>query len=490
MDSALKIYNSYTKSKEVFKPIIDNFVGLYVCGPTVYSESHLGHARTYTTFDLLFRYLIHTGYKVRYVRNITDVGHLENDVIGEGEDKLAKKARLEQLEPMEIAQLYTNDFHQGMEKLNNLPPSIEPLASGHIIDQIEFIQKIIDAGFAYESEGSVYFDVIKFAENPNNEYGKLSGRVVEELQGGSRDLDGQSEKRNQADFALWKKASPEHIMRWNSPWSIGFPGWHIECSAMSAKYLGEVFDIHGGGMDLQFPHHEAEIAQSKAGNHVNPANYWMHGNMLTLNGQKMGKSLGNAISLNQFFNGNHPLLEQAYSPQTIRFFILQGHYRSTLDFTNEALIASEKGLKRLMTATRNLNLLEKTATESTWEVNNWINECYSTLNDDLNSAMLIAQLFEGVSKINLMLEGKELLTPIDLQLFKDKFNAFIFDILGLKSEEDNSALQEQLIKILIDQRLEVRANKDWAKSDFIRDQLAEIGIILKDNKEGTTWQIQ
>ena len=495
MEHTLQIYNSLKRGKETFIPAKPPFVGMYVCGPTVYGEAHLGHSRAYITFDLLYRYLMHLGYKVRYVRNITDVGHLENDA-DEGEDKIAKKARLEQLEPMEVAQLYTNSFHNSMEMLNVLNPSIEPQASGHIIEQIALIEKIIKAGMAYESNGSVYFDVNGYSEahkdNPELRYGVLSGRVIEELQAGAgearRELDGQEEKRNPADFALWKKASPEHIMRWPSPWSNGFPGWHIECSAMSAKYLGEQFDIHGGGMDLLFPHHECEIAQSVAGNGKIPVRYWMHNNMLTVNGKKMGKSLGNFINLSDLFEGTTSVMSQAYSPMTMRFFILQAHYRSTLDFSNEALQAAEKGLSRLMTATKMLDKIEA-GNSSSINVRTWIDESYAVLNDDLNSAMLIAKLFEATSWIHQLSEKKESLNNEDLALLKEKFNAFIFEILGLKLEEDSKAMEsvDGLMSLIIDLRQQVRSQKDWATSDQIRDRLAAIGISIMDGKEGTGW---
>lgn len=487
MQNLLSVFNTYTRTKEKFEPLHAPFVGMYVCGPTVYGEAHLGHARPAITFDLIFRYLTHLGYKVRYVRNITDVGHLENDA-DEGEDKIAKKARAEQLEPMEIAQLYTDCFHRNIRLLNVLSPSIEPRATGHIIEQIKMIECIINNGYAYIVNGSVYFDVVKYSKEHN--YGKLSGRVLDELISGigSRELDNQEEKRNSADFALWKKASPEHIMRWPSPWSEGFPGWHIECSAMSKKYLGETFDIHGGGMDLLFPHHECEIAQSEACNHTQPAKYWIHNNMLTINGQKMGKSLGNFITLDQFFTGNHPLLEQAYSPMTVRFFFLQAHYRSTVDFSNEALKAAEKGLKKLMGAFLVLPKL-KPSEVSTSDIKKLREECYSALNDDFNSAILIANLFEGVRIINSVNAGTESITREDLSLLNEIFTVFVTEILGLK-EEDKKAENnetEELMKLILDIRSEMKSKREFAIADKIRDELAKINIKIKDQKDGTVW---
>lgn len=463
-------------------------VGMYVCGPTVYGDPHLGHARAAITFDLVFRYFQYLGYKVRYVRNITDVGHLENDA-DEGDDKIAKKARLEQLEPMEIAQYYSNRYHAFMDKLNLLKPSIEPRASGHIIEQVEMIKRIFNEGYAYESQGSVYFDVEKY--NKTGEYGKLSGRNIEEMLSNTRSLDGQDEKRNPYDFALWKNAQPEHIMKWNSPWSVGFPGWHLECSAMSTKYLGEQFDIHGGGMDLMFPHHEAEIAQSRSCNHVDPARYWMHNNMITINGQKMGKSLGNFITLDEFFTGTHKMLEQAYSPMTIRFFILQAHYRSPLDFSNEALQAAEKGLAKLMKA---ISIIEKLkpAAASTVNIKELSENLYSAIDDDFNSPVLIASLFEGVRIINLLADGKETATAEEIQLLKKLMTGFTFDILGLMPEIDASAdnsVIEGLMNLILDMRKTARENKDWTTSDKIRDMLASLNITVKDTKEGVTWEL-
>jgi len=488
MNHPLYITNSLSRQREQFIPLNPPFVGLYVCGPTVYGETHLGHARPYITFDVLNRYLTHLGYKVRYVRNITDVGHLENDA-DEGEDKIAKKARLEQLEPMEVVELYTGSFHDSMRLLNNNPPGIEPRASGHIIEQIEMIKKIIDNGYAYESNGSVYFDVISYSKN--NDYGKLSGRIIEELIAGAgnerRELEGQEEKRNPADFALWKKASPEHIMRWPSPWSDGFPGWHIECSAMSKKYLGETFDIHGGGMDLLFPHHESEIAQSKGSCGQAPVRYWMHNNMITINGQKMGKSLGNFITLKQLFTGEHPLLEQPYNPMTIRFFILQAHYRSTLDFSNEGLQAAEKGMNRLMAAIDLLPSLKASDT-STSDVKELREKAYAALNDDLNTAIAISQLFEGARIINSVNGGTETLTAGDIALLSETMNLFVFDILGLRSEvKGNNDDLKAVMELLLSIRAEAKSKKDFATSDKIRDELTRLNFVIKDGKEGSTW---
>ena len=488
MQHPLYITNSLTRQKENFIPINAPFVGLYVCGPTVYGEAHLGHARPYITFDILFRYLSHLGYKVRYVRNITDVGHLENDA-DEGEDKIAKKARLEQLEPMEVVELYTGSFHESMRELNNNAPSIEPRASGHIIEQIEMIKKIIANGYAYESNGSVYFDVINYSTS--NDYGKLSGRVIEELIAGAgnerRELEGQTEKRNPADFALWKKASPEHIMRWPSPWSDGFPGWHIECSAMSSKYLGETFDIHGGGMDLLFPHHESEIAQSKGSCGKAPVKYWMHNNMITINGQKMGKSLGNFITLKQFFTGDHKLLEKAYTPMAIRFFILQAHYRSTLDFSNEGLIAAEKAFQRIINAIDTLEKLNS-SDSSTVSVAELEQKCFDAMNDDLNTAIVLSHLFEAVRIINSANAGTESLTDTDIDKLKSLMNLFVFDILGLKREEKKSDDDmDGLMNLLLSIRAQAKANKDFATSDKIRDELIKLNFTIKDGKDGSTW---
>jgi cysteinyl-tRNA synthetase len=486
MVTALSIYNSYSRKKEIFEPINPPHVGMYVCGPTVYGDPHLGHARAAINFDILFRYLKHLDYKVRYVRNITDVGHLENDA-DEGEDKIAKKARLEQLEPMEVAQYYTNRYHDSIRMLNCLPPSIEPHASGHIIEQIEIVEKILEKGFAYQTEENIYFDLVKYANE--YEYGKLSGKVINDLLNNTRELKGQDDKKNPIDFALWKKGSPEHIMKWKSPWNIGFPGWHLECSAMGAKYLGLPFDIHGGGLDLMFPHHESEIAQANAAFGENPCKYWIHNNMITINGQKMAKSLGNFITLEQLFEGKHDLLTQAYSPMVTRFFILQAHYRSTIDFSNDALLASEKGLDRLITAYSKMDQLQAAET-STIDVKSWSEKCYSMLNDDLNTARLIAELFEGAKYINLLLDKKESLNKVDLTFFKKQMKAFIEDILGLQLKEETSGSEniEGFIQLLLELRAKARENKDWATSDQIRDQLKELGVVVKDSKEGASWE--
>jgi len=485
MDKNLIIYNSLTRKKETFEPINPPYVGLYVCGPTVYGDAHLGHARPAITFDLLYRYLKHLDYKVRYVRNITDVGHLENDA-DEGEDKIAKKARLEQLEPMEVVEYFTHRYHENMEALNVLRPNIEPKASGHIIEQQLMVEKIIEHGFAYEVNGSIYFDVEKY--NQSNNYGKLSGRKLEDLQSNTRQLEGQDEKRNPFDFALWKKAAPEHIMRWPSKWSDGFPGWHLECSTMSTKYLGEQFDIHGGGMDLLFPHHECEIAQSTAANGKESVKYWMHNNMITINGQKMGKSLGNFITLEKFFSGNHKLLEKPYSPMTVRFFILQAHYRSTVDFSNEALQAAEKGLDRLLKAGKVLQQLSP-GKESTINIDELTDNCYQAIKDDLNSPILIAHLFEAVRFIHLIKEGKEKVNANDLKQLKNLFQTFVYDILGLREEQsDSSELTSELIDMILTLRLEAKKNKDFATADKIRDELTQKGIIIKDTKDGFEWE--
>jgi len=483
----LNIYNTLTRNKELFEPIHAPFVGLYVCGPTVYGDAHLGHARAAITFDLLFRYLRHIGYQVRYVRNITDVGHLENDADA-GRDKIATRALLEQIEPMEIVQRYTDNYHRNMDQLNVLKPSIEPRASGHIPEQLEMVTKILEEGYAYISNGSVYFDVEKY--NLTNHYGKLSGRVIEDLLATTRELDGQEEKRNAYDFALWKKALPEHIMRWKSPWSVGFPGWHLGCSAMSTKYLGDVFDIHGGGMDLMFPHHECEIAQSRIANGKDSVRYWMHNNMITVNGQKMGKSLGNGILLDQFFSGNHPLLEKAYDPMTIRFFILQAHYRSTLDFSNEALQASEKGLARLMKSMSMIPGLPSSDV-TTIDITAWKQNCYHALNDDLNTPILIAHLFDMVRLVNLISEGREKITKADLTGLDQQFRQFVIDILGLCEGLDSSAGSQVLPKVMemiLNLRQEAKKNKDFALSDRIRDELTKAGITVKDRKDGTDWE--
>ena len=484
----LYIYNTLHRRKELFVPLHAPHVGMYVCGPTVYGDAHLGHARPAITFDIVYRYLTHLGYKVRYVRNITDVGHLENDA-DEGEDKVAKKARLEQLEPMEVVQYYMNRYHKAMEALNVLPPSIEPQASGHIIEQIAFVQRILDAGYAYESEGSVYFDVEKY--NRDHHYGVLSGRNIEDMRENTRELDGQSEKRHSIDFALWKKAAPEHIMRWPSPWSTGFPGWHLECSAMGTKYLGEEFDIHGGGMDLIFPHHEAEIAQSCAGLGHDSVKYWMHNNMITINGQKMGKSLGNFITLDEFFTGNHELLTQAYAPMTIRFFILQAHYRSTVDFSNEALQASEKGLERLLEGYTRLQRLKPSA-QSSVDVAGLRVKCEEAMCDDLNTPMVISHLFEALKAVNLVHDGKATLSADDVAELQSVFHLFVEDILGLQTADSlGTGLEayKKAVDLLLDIRMEAKRNKDWTTSDRIRNELAAIGFEIKDTKDGVEWRL-
>jgi cysteinyl-tRNA synthetase len=489
--SELKVLNSYTRQKEIFTSITPGHVGLYVCGPTVSGESHLGHARPYVTFDVIYRYLMHLGYKVRYVRNITDAGHFEEEG-REAEDKIAKKAILEKLEPMELVQKYTNLYHWGMKQLNNLDPSIEPTATGHIVEQIEMIKKIMEEGYAYEKNGSVYFDVKKYAEH--YPYGKLSGRIVDDLLETTRELDGQDEKVNKQDFALWKAAPPEHIMRWVSPWGEGFPGWHIECSAMSAKYLGTEFDIHGGGMDLQFPHHESEIAQSTICHKHAPARYWIHNNMITINGRKMGKSYNNVIKLTELFSGGHPLLEKAYSGQTVRFFILQTHYRSTLDFSNEALQASEKGMKRLWEAYEALQQLELStaATGSDAEldakVNKLLLEMDEFMNDDFNTAKVLANMFELVPVINSIKDkhiAANAISTATMELLQQYMKQYIEDILGLKGDmQQEDGKLEGVIGLLIEIRKEAKARKDYATSDKIRKQLQELGILLKDEKDG------
>ena len=492
MEHQLVIYNTRSRKKEVFTPLQPGHVGMYVCGPTVYGDAHLGHARPAITFDLLFRYLRHLGYKVRYVRNITDVGHLEHDA-DEGEDKIAKKAKLEQLEPMEVAQYYTNCFHQAMDALNVLPPSIEPHATGHIIEQEQLVEEILKNGYAYESEGSVYFDVEKY--NHDHHYGVLSGRNLEDVINASRNLAGVGEKRNQVDFALWKKAQPEHIMRWPSPWSEGFPGWHCECTAMGRKYLGNHFDIHGGGMDLVFPHHECEIAQAVASQGDEMVKYWMHNNMITINGQKMGKSLGNFITLDQFFTGQHEKLDKAYSPMTIRFFILQAHYRSTVDFGNEALQASEKGLSRLMEGLANLGRIEPSAqgTVGTDFAEKLEKDCYAAMDDDLNSPIVISHLFDACRTINSIVDHKATITSEGLEQLTRVFRTFVLDILGLKEEAGSGTAREEafgaVVDMLLEQRAKAKANKDWATSDLIRDRLAALGFEVKDTKDGFSWKL-
>ena len=484
----LKIYNSLSGEKEVFTPIHEGNVGMYVCGPTVYSNVHLGNLRTFMSFDVIFRYFQHLNYKVRYVRNITDVGHIVDDV-DEGEDKIAKKARLEQLEPMEVVQRYTVDFHEILSAFNFLPPSIEPTATGHIIEQIEIIKKIVDTGIGYEANGSVYFDVVKF--NETNHYGRLSGRNIEDMLANTRDLDGQSDKRNPQDFALWKKAEPQHIMRWPSPWSDGFPGWHLECTAMSTKYLGNHFDIHGGGMDLKFPHHECEIAQNEACSGQTPVNYWLHANMLTLNGKKMAKSTGNNILPREILTGENTILSKAFSASVTRFFMLQAHYRSILDFSDDAIVAAEKGYKRLMEAMSSLESIPAAA-QSTLNITEWKQLCYDAMNDDFNTPILIAQLFEGVRFVNVLKEGKESLTPEDLKTFASAMNAFVFDVLGLEDEKASDGNNDKLegtVNLLIEMRKQAREDKNFALSDQIRDQLLAIGIQLKDGKEGTSFSL-
>ena len=484
----LLIYNTLTRQKELFVPLNAPNVGMYVCGPTVYGDGHLGHARPAITFDILFRYLKHLGYKVRYVRNITDVGHLEHDA-DEGEDKIAKKARLEQLEPMEVVQYYTLRYHHAMERLNVLPPSIEPHASGHIIEQIEFVKKILDAGYAYESEGSVYFDVEKY--NKDFHYGKLSGRNIDELLETTRDLDGQSEKRRSIDFALWKKASPEHIMHWPSPWSEGFPGWHLECSAMGTKYLGEQFDIHGGGLDLMFPHHECEIAQSCAALGHESVKYWMHNNMITIDGKKMGKSYGNFITLDEFFTGSHPLLTKPFAPMVIRFFILQAHYRSTVDFSSAALEAAEKGLNRLMEGYERLQKISA-GTATTVDVAGLRTRCEEAMCDDLNTPIVISHLFDALKVVNTIYDGKGTITAADLDELKATFHLFVEELLGLQTASADSSKDEayhKAIDLLLDIRLKAKQNKDWATSDLIRNSLTEIGFNVKDTKDGYEWSL-
>ena len=487
-EQELKIYNSLTSQKEVFKPINEGYVGMYVCGPTVYSNVHLGNVRTFMSFDMIFRYLKHLGFKVRYVRNITDAGHLTDDA-DDGEDKIAKKARLEQIEPMEVVQLYTVDFHNILNKFNFLPPSIEPTATGHIIEQIEIIKEILDKGFAYEVNGSVYFDVHKFNESHN--YGKLSGRNLEDLVHNSRALDGQSDKKNPQDFALWKKAEPQHIMRWPSPWSDGFPGWHLECTAMSTKYLGEQFDIHGGGMDLKFPHHECEIAQAEACNNQSPVNVWMHANMLKMNGQKMSKSTGNSINPDELLSGNNDILSKAYSPNVIRFFMMQSSYRSILDLTDDGLLAAEKAFKKLMEAMNSLLKLQISNNTSNFDVTSWKQSCYDAMNDDFNTPILIAELFSAIKFINQIKDGKATISKEDFDILTSTLNVFVFDILGLQNvSENNTSGSDKLsdtVELLIKMRAEARINKDFALSDKIRDELAEIGIQLKDGKDGTTF---
>ena len=493
----LQIYNTLSRQKEYFKPLHEGHVGMYVCGPTVYGDAHLGHARPAITFDLLYRYLQHLGYKVRYVRNITDVGHLEHDA-DEGEDKIAKKARLEQLEPMEVVQYFTNRYHRDMELLNVLPPSIEPHASGHIIEQIAFVQKIMDKGYAYVSNGSVYMDVEKYAKD--YPYGKLSGRNLEDIVTETRELDGQQEKKHSFDFALWKKASPEHIMHWPSPWSEGFPGWHMECSAMGTKYLGEQFDIHGGGMDLMFPHHEAEIAQSCAALGHDSVHYWMHNNMITIAGKKMGKSYNNFITLEQFFGGKHELLEQPFSPMTIRFFILQAHYRSTVDFSNDALVAAEKGLARLTEAYQRLMKIQPIANSQLPTANNLVEignlreRCQEAMDDDLNSPIVISHLFDSARAVNTVFDGKGTISEADLKELREVWKTYAMDILGLQLDGAQDAgagmdAYKGAVDMLLNMRLEAKRNKDWGTSDKIRNELTALGFTIKDTKDGFEWSL-
>lgn len=484
----LKIYNSLSGEKEIFTPIHEGAVGMYVCGPTVYSHVHLGNCRTFMSFDMIFRYLKHLGYKVRYVRNITDAGHLENDA-EEGEDKIAKKARLEQMEPMEVVQKYTVDFHNILDLFNLLPPSIEPTATGHIIEQIEIIKQIIDKGYAYEVNGSVYFDVQGF--NKTHAYGKLSGRKLEDMISNTRVLTAQDEKKSPQDFALWKKAEPQHIMRWPSQWGDGFPGWHLECTAMSTKYLGTSFDIHGGGMDLKFPHHECEIAQAEATNGESPVHYWMHANMLTLNGKKMSKSTDNNILPGEIFTGENNILSKPFSPSVVRFFMMQAHYTSILDLSNEALLASEKGHQRLLEALQNLADIEPQEGPSHFNIDAWEKKCYQAMNDDFNTPILIAHLFEAVKEINHLKDGSRQINPSDKDRLSKLLHAFVFDILGLKKESSSNTNSQTpaLVEMLIKLRKEARDNKDFATSDSIRDQLLALGIQLKDGPEGTTFSL-
>jgi cysteinyl-tRNA synthetase len=489
MESKLKIFNTLSREKVEFKPINPPHVGMYVCGPTVYSDVHLGNVRSFLTFDIVYRYLTFLGYKVRYVRNITDVGHLSDDA-DQGEDKIAKKARLEQLEPMEVVQKYTYGFHEVMAIFNILPPSIEPTATGHIIEQIEMIRKIIDRGYGYEVDGSVYFDVRKFHREVG--YGKLSGRNIDDLLSNTRTLEGQDQKKDPLDFAIWKKAEKGHIMHWPSPWGEGFPGWHLECSAMSTKYLGEVFDIHGGGMDLKFPHHDCEIAQNIGANGKGGPMVWMHGNMLTMNGRKMAKSEGNGFTPEELITGNHKLLDQGYSPMTVRFFMLQCHYAGTLDFSNEALRAAEKGYKRLMDGYNRLDELATSETSS-FDVQDLAGRCKAAMDDDFNTPILISHLFEAVKTINLIDSGKEKITEADLKILKNLLDDYIFDVLGFRSEEDhakgNGELSEGLMDLIIKLRKSAKLNKDYTTADQIRDELGKLGITLKDSPDGTTYEI-
>lgn len=488
-NQTLKIYNSLSGEKEIFTPITDGTIGMYVCGPTVYSNVHLGNVRTFMSFDVIYRYLLHLNYKVRYVRNITDAGHLTDDGDIEN-DRFVKQSRLEKLEPMEVVQKYTVDFHKVLDLFNFLPPNIEPTATGHILEQIELTQKLIDEGFAYESNGSVYFDVLEYNKRGLN-YGELNNRNVEELLANTRDLDGQNEKKNPQDFALWKHATPAHIMRWNSPWGEGFPGWHLECTAMSTKYLGEQFDIHGGGMDLKFPHHECEIAQGKACNGVSPVRHWMHTNMLTMNGLRMSKSTGNYILPMELIDGGNNFFEKPFHPNVVRFCFLQAHYRSVLDISNDAMVASEKGFNRLMEGLQLLNDIQ-TSSSSTLDISSWSQSCYDAMNDDFNTPILIAQLFEGIRFVNLLNDKRESITSADLELLKTTLEEFTFEVLGIRNEKssgNNSEKLEGVVEMLIEMRNEARANKNWALSDEIRDKLLALGIQLKDGKEGTSFSV-
>lgn len=491
MEHNLHVFNSITRQKERFEAINPPFVGMYVCGPTVYSDVHLGNCRTFISFDMVYRYLLHLGYKVRYVRNITDAGHLESDA-DEGEDKISKKARLEQIEPMEVVQRYTIDFHNILAAFNNLPPSIEPTATGHIVEQIEMIKEIIDKGLAYVVNGSVYFDVAEYNKRFDNSYGILSGRNTEELISGTRALDGQSEKRSPNDFALWKNASPDHIMRWPSPWGVGFPGWHLECSVMSTKYLGEQFDIHGGGMDLKFPHHECEIAQCKASNDSNPVKYWLHGNMLTLNGAKMSKSTGNTLLPYELFSGDTDKLSKGFDPAVVRFFILQAHYRSTLDFSNDALLAAEKGYFRLMSSVDDLSSI-KASDKSSADINGVIASWYNAMDDDFNTPILIAKLFDATKLISSLKSGEQTLNQEDLTRFTSTLDAMLYDVLGLKKvgkeSNDSNELVDGLMETILQLRMEARQRRDFGTADLIREKLGEMKIELKDSKDGTTWSV-
>ena len=491
MNTVLSVYNSLNGKKELFKSIIPNNVGMYVCGPTVYSNVHLGNCRTFMSFDLIYRYLQHLGYKVRYVRNITDAGHLENDA-DEGEDRIAKKARLESIEPMEVVQRYTLDFRDTMAKFNSLPPSIEPTATGHIVEQIELIKSILEKGYAYEINGSVYFDVIKF--NKDIPYGKLSGRNIEDLIHNTRSLDGQSDKKNPQDFALWKKAEKVHIMRWPSPWSEGFPGWHLECTAMSSKYLGSQFDIHGGGMDLKFPHHECEIAQAESLNKKAPVNYWIHANMLTLNGKKMAKSTGNNILPNEIFTGENNIFKKSFGPMVIRFFMLQAHYRSIVDLSESALVASEKGFQRLLDGISKLDNLEHSKTTSDFDVESWKNKCYAAMNDDFNSPLLIANLFDAVKYINSIAICTQQISKLDLTKLSDLMHIFFFQILGLKTLKSNDGHNNNnrlngTLDLLLEIRNKARLSKDFVTSDLIRNSLLNMNVQINDTSEGTTFKL-